>query len=185
MKTFVEIGCADFDTLLPLAARGWRGFFVEPVDRMRDSLISQARRVGVDFGNVEFAPICISDRDGSVEMIESIGDDWASGISHVVGPRSSGLLEHPLNADFRGRTISVPCETLDTFLAKRAIDSVDFMKIDVEGHELAVLETYSWRVKPSLIKLEHKHCDIDRIKRILGREGYHTYIESEDLYAII
>jgi FkbM family methyltransferase len=185
MKTFVEIGCADFDTLLPLAARGWRGFFIEPVERMRESLIRQAQRAGVNMLDVEFAPICISDHDGSIEMVESLGDDWASGISHVVGGLSSGLLDNPRNTRFRGRTLSVPCETLDTFVSKRGIDRVDFMKIDVEGHELAVLEPYSWRVKPSLIKLEHKHCDLDRLKRILGREGYHTYIEREDLYAII
>lgn len=184
MKTFIEIGCADFDTLLPLAARGWRGFFVEPVDRMRESLISQATKVGVDMSAVEFAPICISDHDGVVEMVESVGDDWASGISHIVG-QGSGLLDHPLNTHFRGDVSMKPCETLDTFIAKRSIESVDFMKIDVEGHELAVLGPYSWKVKPALIKLEHKHCDITALKRILGREGYHTYIESEDLYAIL
>ena len=184
MKTFLEIGCADFDTLLPLAARGWRGFFIEPVERMRESLIRQAQKVGVNMLDVEFAPICISDHDGSIEMVESLGDDWASGISHVANGPNSGLLDHPLNQGFRGNIVTVPCETLDTFVAKRNIVSLDFMKIDVEGHELAVLEPYSWRVKPDLIKIEHKHSNLEVLRRILGREGYHTYIEAEDLYAI-
>lgn len=184
MKTFLEIGCADFDTLLPLAARGWRGFFVEPVERMRDSLIKQAQRVGVNMLDVEFAPICISDHDGAIKMVESTGDKWASGISHVIDGPNSGLLNYKANGIYRGRTITVPCETLDTFISKRGIESVDFLKIDVEGHELSVLEPYSWRVKPTLIKIEHKHSDLQQLKRILGREGYHTYIENEDLYAI-
>jgi FkbM family methyltransferase len=184
MKTFLEIGCADFDTLLPLAARGWRGFFVEPIERMRDSLIRQARRVGVNMLDVEFPQICISDHDGTVEMIESMGEDWASGISHVTNGPNSGLLDHPANVGFRGGRITVPCETLDTFLTKRNVDRVDYLKIDVEGHELAILEPYSWRVKPTLIKIEHKHSNLDALRRILGREGYHIYIETEDLYAI-
>ena len=184
MKTFLEIGCADFDTLLPLAARGWRGFFVEPVERMRDSLIRQAQKVGVNMLDVEFAPICISDHDGTVEMVESTGDDWAKGISHVTHGPNSGLLDYKANEIYRGRTITVQCETLDTFIYKRRIESINFLKIDVEGHELAVLEPYSWAVKPDLIKLEHKHSDLQQLRRILGREGYHTYIENEDLYAI-
>lgn len=184
MKTFIEVGTADFDTLLPLAAQGWRGFFIEPIDRVRESLISQARKVGINLAHLEFSPICISDHNGTIEMVESIGDDWASGISHVHSGASSNLLNYPLNAHFRGSVVTKSCETLDTFITKRGIIQVNFMKIDVEGHELPILESYSWRVKPSLIKIEHKHSDLQSLKRLLSREGYHTYVETEDLYAI-
>lgn len=186
MKTFVEIGCADFDTLLPLAARGWRGFFVEPIARHCRSLREQARKIGVPDERVEISRIAISDHNGGLTMVESVGDGWAAGISHVEGEgRGSGLLDNPLNAQFRGGLIPTPCVTLDTYIGERGIGEIDFMKIDVEGHELAILGAYSWRVKPGLIKLEHKHSDLDALRRILGREGYHTYVESEDLYAII
>ena len=186
MKTFIEIGCADFDTLLPLAARGWRGFFVEPIARHCESLREQARRVGIPEERIEIAEMAISDHNGGLTMIESTGDGWAAGISHVEGEgRGSGLLEHPLNAHFRGRLIPTQCVTLDRFILDRGIEKVDFLKIDVEGHELAILSSYSWRVKPDLIKLEHKHCDLDTIRRILGSQGYHTYIEQDDIYAIL
>lgn len=186
MKTFIEIGCADFDTLLPLAARGWRGFFVEPITRHCENLREQARRVDIPDERIEVAEIAISDHNGGLTMVESIGEGWAAGISHVEGEgRGSGLLDHPLNTQFRGRLIPTQCVTLDRFISDRGIEKVDFLKIDVEGHELAVLGSYSWRVKPDLIKLEHKHSDLMSLQRILGREGYHTYTESEDLYAIL
>jgi FkbM family methyltransferase len=185
MKTFVEIGCADFDTLLPLAARGWRGVFVEPIERHCESLRNQARKIGIFEDQIEIAQIAISDHNGGLTMIESIGSDWASGISHVEGEgRASGLLDNPANRQFRGRLIPTTCQTLDRFISDRDLDKIDFMKIDVEGHELAILGSYSWKVKPAFMKVEYKHCGLDPIKRILGREGYLTYVEKEDLYAI-
>lgn len=186
MKTFIEIGCADFDTLLPLAARGWRGFFVEPIKRHCESLRDQARRVGIPDEQAKIFEMAISDHNGGLTMIESTGEGWAAGISHVEGEgRSSGLLDNPLNAQFRGPLIPTPCVTLDNFISSQGIVSIDFLKVDVEGHELAILGAYSWKVKPSLIKVEHKHSDLDSIRRILSRKGYLTYTESEDLYAIL
>lgn len=186
MKTFIEIGCADFDTLLPLAARGWRGFFVEPIARHCESLRRQARKIGIPDEQVEISRVAISDHNGGLTMVESVGEGWAAGISHVEGEgRGSGLLDNPLNAQFRGSLIPTPCVTLDRYIGERGISKIDFLKIDVEGHELAVLSSYSWVVKPNLIKLEHKHSDLAALKRILGAQGYLTYTEKEDLYAIL
>lgn len=185
MRTFIEIGCADFDTLLPLAARGWRGFFVEPIAKHCESLRQQARKVGIPDEQIEICELAVSDHNGGLTMVESVGDGWASGISHVEGEgRGSGLLDNPLNAQFRGKLIPIPCLTLDRFISERELQSIDFLKIDVEGHELAILSAYSWKIKPKLVKIEHKHSDLDALKRILGREGYLTYTEKEDLYAI-
>ncbi len=184
MKTFLEIGCADFDTLIPLAARGWTGFLVEPMEKMRDSLINQAKKAQVNLSKVEFALTCISDHDGTTDMIESIGDAWASGISHVADGPSSGLLDNPGNIRFKGRRLKVPCETLDTFLDKRGISNIDFMKVDIEGHELAVFKNYSWRVKPTFLKIEHKHSGQGALRDILERKGYLVYTEIDDLYGV-
>lgn len=184
MKTFVEIGCADFDTLLPLAARGWKGYMVEPIRKHCESLRRQAERVNVRMEDLEICELAISDHSGTLEMIESVnGEGWAKGISHVVG-ESSGLLDHPLNSQYRGNLVSVRCQTLDEFLAYRGIKSVDFLKVDVEGHELAIFRNYSWRLKPTLIKVEHKHLDDQALKRLLASNGYHVYVEREDIYAI-
>jgi len=37
-------------------------------------------------------------------------------------------------------TVEIICRTIDSFVAEEAIEKIDFMKIDVEGYELKVLE---------------------------------------------
>ena len=48
MKTFLEIGVADFDTLLPLAEKGgWSGWCVEPMPHHVKTLREQAKGLPV------------------------------------------------------------------------------------------------------------------------------------------
>ena len=64
MKTFVEIGCADFDTLIPLAQKGgWCGWCIEPVPHHAETLRKKA--AGLPVGVEEVA---ISDYDGHLTM---------------------------------------------------------------------------------------------------------------------
>ena len=43
MKFFIEIGSADFDTLIPLAEKGWSGVFIEPVETLAQNLIQKIK----------------------------------------------------------------------------------------------------------------------------------------------
>ena len=75
--------------------------------------------------------------------------------------------------------------TLDSLIAENEIDHIDFLKLDVEGHETNVIESYSWIIKPTFIKLEHWHIDDKNMKRMLESQGYLVYTESRDIYAIL
>lgn len=184
MKTFLEIGCADFDTLLPLAARGWCGHMVEPISEHCESLRRQAQRVNICGDQLKIHQCAISSNTGTIDMLVSSGtDEWTRGISHVVG-ESSELLNRPQNRKYKGKTITVECFSLDHFLTKIGDPHIDFLKLDVEGHELAILREYSWKIKPSFIKVEHKHLDDRILKKLLQHQGYLAYTEKQDIYAI-
>jgi FkbM family methyltransferase len=93
-------------------------------------------------GRVTVHPCALSDRDGSaaLRIPEGLrGTDW-----HLLGT----LEDAP--GDRRQRRVEVEVRTLDGF----AFEDVGFLKIDVEGHELAVLagarETIG-RSRPSLL----------------------------------
>jgi hypothetical protein len=45
-----------------------------------------------------------------------------------------------LDAGVRRREVEVECETLDHIVVLLGLERIDWLKIDVEGHEIAVLE---------------------------------------------
>jgi FkbM family methyltransferase len=69
-----------------------------------------------------------------------------------------------LRAEVGGRRISVPMLTLGDLLRREAIARVDIMKIDVEGFEDAVLETFFRNEARSLFPraVLMEHCNSDR-----------------------
>ena len=183
MKTFLEIGVADFDTLLPLAEKGgWTGWCVEPMPHHAKTLREKAKDLPV-----AICECAISDRTGSIRMAVGGGEQWATGASHVIDDNHRGgkLLDRPVNKSIRMGEVEVPCFTLDDFIDKHRISEIDFCKIDVEGHELNILHTYSWRVKPKVIKCEHKHIPGNLLNSFIAPHGYTIFVESEDIYCIL
>ena len=58
------------------------------------------------------------------------------------------------------------------------------MKVDVEGHENDIFESYQWTVKPTFMKIEHAHIDDLLLRDILEKQGYMCYTEQNDMYAV-
>ena len=172
-KIFVEIGVCDFDTLEPLIENGWLGYFVEPVSKY-------ARKLN----QYDVTECAISSYDGEIDFYLSreTNQQWTRGISHAVTQEGEKILER--STHLIEKKISVPCYTLQTFLSMKEITYIDFMKIDVEGHETDIFEAYDWRVKPTMIKLEHQHIDDIKMAKMLEKQGYIVYTERKDMYAI-
>ena len=183
LKTFIEIGCADFDTLIPLAEKGdWRGVCVEPIPHHAETLKKMSEGL-----SVKVIEAAVSDYNGEIEMAVGGGEDWAEGASHIVAPNHTGsrLLDLPVNSFLRKNTISVRSVRLDTIIDKLKITEIDFCKIDVEGHEATILRDYSWRIKPKFMRIEHKHTPGNTIDQILTPLGYTLFVETDDVYAVL
>jgi FkbM family methyltransferase len=180
-KFFVEIGAADFDTLEPLAKQGWHGIVVEPIPHLYQKLVEQFEPYPV-----EVIQAAISDNDDQVEMAVARDDgSWLTGCSHVISDNHMGYkLSENIDRkyDFNER-ITVECMTLDLLLIN--MHRVDFMKVDAEGHENNIFLNYSFRVKPTMIKVEHKHIDDKVLARKLESNGYLVWTEKDDIYGII
>lgn len=188
MKTFLEIGTSDFDTNLEFIESGeWKGVMVEPSTPFYNNIKQKAGLSKFHY-NVILENCAVSDKNGFIEF--AIAKDlagWSRGVSTVVSPSHEGTCIYNLGNNketIYEKVVSVPCVTLDTLLDKYNITKLDYLKIDTEGHELNILKAYSWKVKPTFIKIEKKHVDLDTLVDILKNNKYRVYVESEDIYAI-
>ncbi|HEY6492622.1 MAG TPA: FkbM family methyltransferase [Trebonia sp.] len=132
--------------------------------------------------NVSFRPVAVSDTVGSAEMQVPV-----FGSRHVTAQSS---IAHGFDGQegVRVEKVSVPTVRLDDEVGDRKID---FIKIDVEGHEISVLRGASAmlgkQLPPMLIEIEQRHLDhpikdvFDEIEGI----GYSLYfIDGATLHPI-
>lgn len=165
-EAFVDVGAnVGTYTLLAASVEGTRVVAFEPSSRTHARLAENVRLNGLDRpGRVDARPVAVGDRDGWVEL--TVGLDTVNRIvpSQPRGPASGW------GADPTPPAESVAICRLDTALAD--VPGVGLIKIDVEGHEPAVLrgarELIS-RDGPALIA----ECnDPARLTALLDELGY-------------
>ncbi|MDA1299633.1 MAG: FkbM family methyltransferase [Proteobacteria bacterium] len=121
---------------------------------------------------VNVYPVGLSKREGEATLHVPVDDQ---GVAHdasgsLEGTRSQGARHH-----------MVELRTLDSF----GFAGVEFIKIDVEGHERNVLEGGFETIRAShptlLIEIEQRHLDtpIDDVFDVVQSEGYSGYFWSE------
>jgi len=149
--------------------------------------------------------MAVSDNDGELKMKKILGHknsglvdspikegdvSWYRGTSYVDFANVEGIRYGvPDNEYLSFESITVKCVTLNTLVEMLDLDSIDYMQIDVEGHELHILENYNFKIRPTMIKIEHKHTEAngktpEDILNILKKHKYHTFKEKEDIYGI-
>jgi FkbM family methyltransferase len=156
---FVEIGAyhpQNFSQTLELEQRGWTGTLIEPQPQLAEDL-KRRRSARV------FAEACSSRRKSGSRMKLYLRDGHSS---FELDNLAIGRLKP------RG-TLDVPVRTLDEILFDAgAPQTIDFVSIDVEGHELDVLDGFDLaRWRPRLVLIEDLLLHL-RVHRYLTRRGY-------------
>ncbi|MEV0220578.1 FkbM family methyltransferase [Streptomyces sp. NPDC050704] len=121
-------------------------------------------------GNVRVVQAAASDRRGTARLWLPPGDQGDRGVSSLV------------RRDIHARALDVPCVTLDSL----NLHDVDFVKIDVDGNELAVLRgatTLLTRDRPALfIELETRIQPITPVVSHLSERGYQGWVLPGDTW---
>jgi len=80
--------------------------------------------------------------------------------------------------------------TLDQLIEKHNVKRIDKLKIDTEGTEFEILDTYSWVIKPKMIKIEYEHWKNRKVMvkdyiKMLNDKGYECSMDEHDLKGVL
>lgn len=155
---FVEVGAfdgLDLSVTYALEAMGWRGLLIEPIPQRYEkckALRTHSTVVNTAVGS----PTGVRESNGSVTF--TITSDQFGGMMSFVGATAEG--EHARKTAGMQRTdITVPLTTVAELLARPGVladgQDVDLAVIDVEGHEVPLLEGFDLaRYRPKLMIIE-------------------------------
>lgn len=167
---FVE--CGAFDGLLECSCKffeetmGWKGFNVEPIPWVYEKLCTNRP----SSHNLNAALSSVSGHATfSAVNHPQFGVDCTNGsLAHT--EKHKALLEQ---AGCEFVPVEVSLLTWKDFVEQNGISCVDLLVLDVEGHELSVIDgMHGCTVLPDLICIEVGHLDLDIIRVQLAKLNY-------------
>lgn len=137
---------------------GWHGLCVEPNSNYLESLHR--------LRSCALLPTCVGDHDG--EKVQFV---LSGGISGIMSTNKA--TERWKRQGKVLRTVRLRCTTLAKVLARYPQTTIDYMSLDVEGHEVHVLRGIDWSaVKINVITVEISNNLYQQIKEFLESKGY-------------
>ena len=152
--------------------QGWTGLNIEPRGDIAE-LLSKWRPLDM------LANCCVSDHQGTVEFFEvnlvnsKIGD--GGGLSTVDAELAAGYLANGF--EVKGRTM--PVVTLASLFDQYDLKQIDFLKVDVEGHESQVILSGDWnRWRPKVVIVE----SITPIGHLEALGNWRQFLQQNDYF---
>ena len=179
---FLDIGAFDgvgFSNTHLLFEQGWRGICVEPVLKNYQKLESLYQGT-----NVVTVRAAATDYDGEMELnVATIpwAKDWGSDVSSS----SDDAVEHW--PDYSWNKETVPAMTINTIMKKNNVSHVDFVSIDVEGHEISVLHGFDLqKYNPFLLVVEYSSTkERNELIHYMKHQGYASWVDNgQDIFFI-
>ncbi len=165
----VEVGANDGvygSTTLRLEQLGWSTVLVEPNPALAAKL-RQERKAQV-------FECAASDQAGTATLHIAEGAPHADGVS-LLATNEASAAKKIARFGFAIRPIDVAVRTMDSILAEaKATPGIDFISIDVEGHEMSALRGLDLdRWIPTILLIEDNSEGTDlTVRRYLAGQGY-------------
>lgn len=178
---FVEIGGYDGVTgsncLYFEVMRGWTGLLLEPSPKFFAGASS--------FRRATCLQLAIADKEGEAEFLEV--QDGFSQMSGLTETYDKGLREQvEQNPNHKGSLISVKTKTLAQVLDQNFMTDIDYVSLDVEGGELAVLADFpfeKYRITAWTIENNTAGTDVPALMRAKGYKRIEA-LGVDDVYVI-
>jgi len=171
--TFIDVGAHDgisySNTYYFEKELGWKGICIEPHPK-NFKLLSQNR-------NASCYQVCAGNKNDTVYFLEVDGaPEMLSGIYDFYDPQHLARIQYEITVNGgSSNLIQLPLRTISSILDEQQLYTIDFISIDVEGGEIAVLEGIDFNrfyIKYILIENNQYHGFFDTIKTFLEKYGY-------------
>ena len=163
----IDVGAHLGSSLLPFAKAGWSVLAFEP---------DQVNRKGLMERVANYPDVHVSDN--------AVGKEAAAEVAFYRSDVSSGISSLTAFHESHQASERVVVTTLDDVISTAGLTELDFLKIDVEGHEMDVLDGFDLgQVRPRAIMLEFEDGKAVRgshlLEALAGRllaHKYHVYV---------
>ena len=161
---FVEMGAGDgmddSNTLFYEETLGWRGLLVEARPPFYERLTRNRPRAHVLHGAIGQHSNCTF---YDVRMSNGVIEPGWSGLTPNKMPKGAALAPYPVH-----------CYELAPVLRLLKMQRIDYFSLDVEGSELAVLESLDWQhINLGVLGVESHEAHDESIRALLRRHGLH------------
>lgn len=177
---FVDIGAHDgrsFSNSYYFEKQGWTGLAVEPLPDIYKKLSETRNCICVN--------ACISEQEG-VKIFRKI-EGYAEMLSGLVdGYDERHLLRIDRELKQHGGSfadIEVNCLNINSLLSNHGLHNIDYLSIDVEGSELAILNSINFsEFNIAVIGVENNYRDY-KIPQFLKKKGFQLHaILGDEIY---
>jgi FkbM family methyltransferase len=164
---FVEFGATNgvvnSNTWLLEKKYGWKGILAEP-NPVWHSMLAANRKSAIDHR-------CVDSNSG--KMVEFLTTDASDPELSSIAEFASG--DHFADVRARGTTIKVETISLnDLLIEHRAPFEIDYLSIDTEGSEYAILSEFDFsRYDVTLMSVEQNRHTEAKIETLLTKQGFH------------
>ncbi len=163
----IDVGAHHGGSFLAFARSGWTVLAFEPDERNYKILLEKV---------AGFDEVHVSD-NAVGRQIQTDAAFYRSNVSSGISSLTAFHDSHELGQ-------SVQVTTLDKIISETALTGIDFLKVDVEGHEMDVLDGFDLtKIQPRAIMLEFEDGKVvgsgSAIKALADRllqYGYHVYV---------
>lgn len=140
------------------ACMGWDGVCVEANPKYHDDIRH--------YRSCKLVPTCVSERDG--EKVKFILNGGAGGIEETN--------KHVSKWNALGKeleSVELECVRMGSALAESTVEHIDYMSLDVEGHEMKVLQGFDWdKIRINVMTIEVSKSTQHEIEDFLKARGY-------------
>jgi FkbM family methyltransferase len=164
----IEVGANDGvndSNTMYFESIGWNCILIEP-NPVLCKMIRASR-------NATLVEVAASDKNGETSLFVAEGAERAHGVS-TINPAEEALNKIK-SYGFTYSEVKVNTRSLNDILENLKIDhQIDFISVDVEGHEMEVLKGFSIEIwKPTVILVEdNSNCEKFDVRNYLKNYGY-------------